>query len=127
MGAGAVLLVIGVLCAVVTGSAIAAVQGYGEEYGATLWDLGYRQLDYMYWDSLTPWYVLEFFTLGVSVLAAVYGLALLRGRQSSTRVFATVLAVLLGLCWLPGAVAVLVVPALLWIPEGARAWFRGNA
>ena len=77
----------------------------------------------MYWDSPSSWYVLEFFTLGVCALAVVYGIALLRGRQNSTRVLATVLALMLMLCWLPGLVAVLVVPALLWLPETSRRWF----
>ncbi|TWS19307.1 hypothetical protein FK529_12430 [Tsukamurella asaccharolytica] len=69
--AGVVLLVIAVMCAVVAGSAIAAVEGIAPEYEETFWDLGSRQLDYMYWDSLSPWYVLEFFTLGVCALAVV--------------------------------------------------------
>lgn len=64
--------------------------------------------------------------LVVCVIAIGYGIALLKGRGRGTQVIGTVVALLLILTWLPGIVAVIAVPILLWAPQDSRNWFGSN-
>ncbi|MET9326378.1 hypothetical protein [Tsukamurella sp. NPDC003166] len=121
------LITTAALCSLVTAWMIVAIAWLGQVYSGfarEIDDSAASDFDTTYWGTMTPWMVFQVATLAVSVLALAYGIALLRGNRRSTQIIATVMAVLLILSWLPGIVAVIAVPILLWAPESSRAWFR---